>query len=90
MLSKQYYTDINQKGKYTKRKGLSRSKNKELILQHLQDFNSATKSDFAEVFNLELSSKEVSNLLEELKRKGKIYFEGTPRSPKGCWKLNNK
>lgn len=87
MLSKQYYTDMNQKGKYTKKKGLSRSKNKELIIQHLHDFKSATKADFAEVFKFELSGKEISNLLEELKREGKIYFEGTPRSSKGSWKL---
>lgn len=90
MLSKQYYTDINQRGKYTKRKGLSRSKNKELIIQHLQDFKFATKADFAEVFKFELSGKEVSNLLEELKRERKIYFEGTPRSSKGFWKLTER
>lgn len=90
MLSKQYYTDMNQKGKYTKRKGLSRGKNKELIIQHLNDFKSATKADFAEVFKFELSGKEISNLLEELKREGKIYFEGIPRSSKGTWKLTNK
>lgn len=87
MLSKQYYIDMNKKGIYTKRKGLSRNKNKALILQHLQDFRSATKTDFAEVFKFELSGKEISNLLEDLKRDGKIYFEGTPRSSKGLWKL---
>lgn len=90
MLSKQYYTDMDQRGKYTKRKGLSRNKNKELIIQHLQDFQSATKSDFAEVFRYELSGKEISNLLEELKRDDKIYFEGMPRSSKGKWKLTSE
>ncbi len=90
MLSKQYYTDMDQKGKYTKKKGLSRGKNKELIVQHLNDFKSATKADFDEVFKFELSGKEISNLLEELKREGKIHFEGTPRSTKGFWKLDNK
>ena len=61
-----------------------------VIAQHLHDFKSATKAEFAEVFKFELSGKEISNLLEELKREGKIYFEGTPRSPKGVWKLVNK
>ncbi len=89
MLSKQYYTDMNQKVRYTKTKGLSRSKNKELILQHLSNFRSATKADFAEMFKFDLSSKEISNLLEELKHSGKIYFEGIPRSSKGFWKLAN-
>lgn len=87
MLSKQYYTDMNKKVQYTKKKGLSRNKNKELILQHLKEFKSATKADFAEMFKFELSSKEISNLLEELKREGKIYFKGTPRSSKGFWNL---
>lgn len=87
MLSKQYYTDMNLRGKYTKKKGLSRNKNKELILQHLHDFKSATKAEFAEVFKYELSPKEISNLLEELKRDKKIFFEGAPRSHKGRWTL---
>ena len=87
MLSRQYYIDMNQKGNYTRKKGLSRNKNKELILQHLAEFGSATRSDFDEVFKFELSKKEISNLLEELKRKGKIYFEGVSGSPKGHWKL---
>ncbi|MBI4035641.1 putative DNA binding domain-containing protein [Candidatus Daviesbacteria bacterium] len=90
MLSKQYYTDTNQKVKYTKKKGLPKIKNKELILQHLSNFESATKRDFAEMFKFELSSKNISNLLEELKREDKIFFEGTPRSSKGVWMLVNK
>ena len=90
ILSKQYYTDMNQKVKYTKRKGLPKSKNKELILQHLIHFKSAAKADFAEMFKFELSGKDISNLLEELKRENKIRFEGTRRSSKGAWKLVSK
>lgn len=44
MLSKQYYSDTKQEWKYTKDKGLS--KNKELILQHLQDFGEGTINIF--------------------------------------------
>ena len=87
LLSKQYYIDMDKKGDYTRRKGLSRNKNKELILQHLADFGPATRVEFDGVFKFELSKKEISNLLEELKRKEKIYFEGVPGSPKGLWKL---
>jgi ATP-dependent DNA helicase RecG len=90
MLSKQYYTDMNKKGSYTKKKGLSKNKNKELILQHLKDFGSAAKADIAEIFRYELTEKEISNLIESLKREGKIYFEGKPRSSKGHWKLVSK
>ncbi len=42
------------------------------------------------MFKFELSSKEISNLLEELKREDKLYFEGIPRSSKGLWKLVSK
>jgi ATP-dependent DNA helicase RecG len=87
MLSKQYYIDMDQKGKYTRKKGLTKNTNKELILQNLRDFGSGTMSDFEQVFKFELSKKEISNLLESLKREGKIYFEGSPRSHKGSWKL---
>ena len=54
------------------------------------DFKFAAKADFAEMFKFELSGKDISNLLEELKRENKIYFEGTRRSSKGTWKLVNK
>jgi len=88
MLSKQYYSDTNQKGRYTKKKGLSRIKNKELIIQHLSNFKSAAKHDFEDMLGFQFSPKDVSNLLQELRREGKIYFDGPPRSPKGLWKLS--
>jgi ATP-dependent DNA helicase RecG len=87
ILSKQYYIDMNQKGEYTRRKGLSRNRNKELILQHLFEFGPSKRTDITGIFGFDLSSKEVSNLLEELKRKGKIYFEGAVGSHSGYWKL---
>lgn len=90
MLSKQYYSDTNQRAQYTRRRGLSRSKNKELILEHLRNFGSGKKRDFAEIFNFELTEKQISNLLEELREEGKIHFEGIQRSSRGAWKLKQE
>lgn len=87
MLSKRYYSDTNQKWEYTKRKGLSKEKNKELILQHLKDFGFGRKRDFMEVFEFSLSERQIEQLLEELKKEGKIFFDGKPRSRTGQWKL---
>jgi len=87
MLSKQYYLDMDKKGKYTKTKGLTRNKNKELILQHLKDFGTGKKQDFVQIFEYKLTEKQIWTLLNELREEGKIYFDGKMRSPKGVWRL---
>ena len=87
MLSKQYYEDTNQKGRYTKKRGLSKNKNKALILEHLRNFGSGKKEDFAQIFNYELNERQLWNLLDELKSDNKIYFDGPQRSKKGVWRL---
>lgn len=87
MLSKKYYEDTNQKGRYTKRKGLTRDTNKALIIKHLQNFGSGKKEDIAQIFNYEINEKTLWTLLDELKREEKIYFDGKPRSRTGQWKL---
>ncbi len=90
MLSKQYYEDTNQKGIYTKQKGLTKSTNKALILKHLQNFGSGRKEDIAQIFNYEMNEKTLWKLLDELKKEEKIYFDGKPRSRTGQWKLKDK
>lgn len=90
ILSKQFYQDTNKEWEYTKRKGLSRNRNKELILEHLRQFNRARKQDFMNVLGFSISDVELSNLLVELKKSKKIYFEGAQRSKAGYWKLTNK
>ena len=58
ILSKKYYSDIDKKWKYTQRKGLSKNKNKSLILQHLDDFGGAKKMELMGALKYELNSKQ--------------------------------
>ena len=87
LLSKKYYTDTNQKWIYTKRKGLPKKLNKELILSHLAEFNSARKSDFFGLFDNNMSDGQLDKLLQELKVEDRIYFDGKQRSKSGQWRL---
>lgn len=87
MLSKQYYTDTNQRAKYTKKKGLSRPHNKELILEHLNNFKGANKQEIAGMFEFTLTNRQIADLIDDLKSEGKIYYDGIPRSSKGLWRL---
>ena len=88
ILSKKYYSDIDKKWKYTQRKGLSKNKNKSLILQHLEDFIGAKKRELMGALKYELNDRQLNKLLEELKTEGKIYFDGKERSKTGVWKLS--
>lgn len=88
MLSKQYYVDTNQKATYTKIKGITKNTQKELILQHLRNFDDgARKVDFSELFKHELTSSQIDWLLKSLKKDQKVYFDGKQRSSKGVWRL---
>lgn len=89
ILSKKYYSDTNKKWEYTKRKGLSEGKYKELILEHLRNFGSGKKQDFVKLFAYELTDDQVNMLLKELKIESKIFFDGRPRSRSAEWKLVN-
>ncbi|OGH94052.1 MAG: hypothetical protein A2538_02000 [Candidatus Magasanikbacteria bacterium RIFOXYD2_FULL_41_14] len=85
-LAKQYYKDHNLLGKYTKITGLSREKYKEMILKHITENNSGSIMEFSQAFP-ELSSKDVTNILQEIRRSGRIKFTGNKRS--GRWLLDN-
>jgi len=87
LLSKQYYQDSHKEWEYTKRKGLSRNQNKELILEHLRHFTKGRKRDFMKVLNFCITNAELGNLLTELKDDGKISYIGIPRSKSGYWQL---
>ena len=85
ILSHRYYAHEGKVGVYTKLSGLSRAKNKELILKHLKQ-NKGYRHDLMEAFP-ELDPMDVSNLLQELKRDGKIRFVG--HSKTGYWEPVN-
>ncbi|RJP58799.1 MAG: hypothetical protein C4549_03210 [Deltaproteobacteria bacterium] len=80
-----YYAYEGKVGIHTRLTGISREKDKELILKHLKK-NNGYRHDLQSVFP-ELNPQDISNILQELKREGKIKFLGKPRN--GYWVLGN-
>ena len=87
MLSQKYYETIDETGKHTRLKGLTRSHIKELILKHINDGKKCTVNNLVNAFP-EYKPQDLSNILQELKRKGKVQFIGSRRA--GYWGVKNK
>jgi len=85
ILSHRYYAYESKVGIHIKLTGISREKDKELILKHLEK-NKGYRHDLQTVFP-ELNPQDISNILQELKREKKIRFLGTKRN--GYWVLGN-
>ncbi len=76
-LSRGFYSFIGSKGTYTRKRGLDRETNKELLLRHLKD-NRTEGSQFQELWQVlpALTRHELQNLLRELKAEGRAYSVG--------------
>ncbi len=85
ILSHKYYSHENKTDVYTKIKGFTREHKKEMILKHIEREGRASKKAFIDGFT-ELKSKDISNLLQELRDEQKIVFMGSKKD--GYWKLN--
>ena len=81
MLSRQFYRHIGQAGVYTRKRGLDRETNKELLLKHIQD-NRKEGSQLRELRQVlpALSRDQVQNLLRGLKSEGRIYKIGATKA----------
>jgi len=77
ILSRRYYKMVNEKGTYTRKKGLDRETNKALLLKHIKE-NSESGSRLKEFMQVlpALSKDQVQGLIAELKKGGKIYKVG--------------
>ncbi len=77
MLCKQYYLHAKKSGVYTRKQGLDRDTNKELLLKHIRanKVEGARLSDLCQVLPA-LSEKQVQNLLLELKTKELLHMRG--------------
>jgi len=66
---------------YTRKKGLDKETNKELLFKHLRD-NAKNGSKFSELQQVTpfLSRSQVQKLLIELKSENKVRIEGKTRS----------
>lgn len=84
ILSRQYYETIGQSGKHTRIKGLNRDKIKELILNHIKEGKPSRRADLISGF-MEYNPQDISNMLQELRKSGKIIHKGSPM--KGIWHI---
>lgn len=84
ILSHKYYAQEGKVGTHTRLTGLSRNQIKELILNHLRKNRKGVMKDFLDAFR-DLKQQDLNNLLQELKRAGKVIHEGARRS--GYWVL---
>lgn len=81
ILCKQYYALARKSGMYTRKIGLDRETNKELLLKHIRS-NSTTGSKYIELHQVLpfLSREQVKRLLRDLKSLGLIQTKGATRA----------
>jgi ATP-dependent DNA helicase RecG len=87
ILSHRYYSHRGKTGVHTRLMGISRDKQKVLILNHFSRNPKGYMKDFADIFP-ELKQMDISNLLRELKDIGMIRHCGPKKF--GYWELVNK
>lgn len=76
-LSRRFYSSLGQRGTYTRRRGLDKRTNKELLFVHIEDSEEegARFEEFSQVLP-SLSRSQIKRLMEELKREGRIHVVG--------------
>ena len=77
MLSRKYYEFVDRKGDYTRKRGLDRETNKQLLLKHIKD-NKNQGSQFRDLKEVlpSLSRDQVKKILAEMKREKMIRVVG--------------
>jgi len=83
LLSRKFYKFIGKKGSYTRKIGLDRRTNKQLLLKHIED-NTNEGSPLRDLMQVlpSLTKSQVQSLLRELKSENKIKVEGHTRAGK--------
>ena len=81
VVSRRFYSFLGKPGSYTRRRGLDRGTQKELLLKHIRDSvaKGAKLKDLQDVLR-ELSRPQIQTLLRELRDAGKIRSEGLTRA----------
>jgi len=81
ILSRRYYKMVDEKGAYTRKKGLDRETNKALLLKHIKE-NRDNGSRLKELMQVlpSLTVPQVQTLLRELKSEGEIHKVGKTRA----------
>jgi ATP-dependent DNA helicase RecG len=77
ILAKRFYSIIGKKGVYTRKKGLDRETNKQLLLKHIRD-NAGDGTRMEELYQIlpSHSRSQIQVLLRELRKSGLIYCIG--------------
>ncbi len=75
LLCRSFFEMAGKSGIHTRRQGLSRAANKELLLQHIQQSNGAAMEEFRQVLP-DLSYDQIKGLIRNLKDEGKIHKKG--------------
>ena len=85
ILSRQLYAAIGAKGVYTRKKGLDRETNKELLLKHIRD-NAVTGTRMEELLQVlpTHSRSQIQVLLREMNAIGSVQSIGTTRAARRC------
>lgn len=86
LLSRSFFELAGESGVHTRRQGLSRSANKELLLQHIRQSSRATLTEFRQVLPA-LSDDQIKGIVQNLKKEGKISKQGN--GPTTCWKATS-
>ena len=93
MLAQKYYDYMDKRGEYTRRKGLDKSTNKELLLKHINTHKRGYKQDFIDVLK-DVPPKTIESYIQELKKEGNIELIGNPKITKGSnrayWSIAKK
>ncbi len=86
LLARGFYNFINQRGTYTRKRGLDKETNKALLLKHIRDHHreGSKLGDLMEVLPSH-SKDQVQRLLQELKAEGKVKNLG--RAKTSLWYL---
>ena len=83
ILSRKYYDFVDKKGEYTRRRGLDKTANKLLILEHLKHHEKGHMKDLLEALKNDIPRITINKYLEELRNEGKIEFMGNPKISRG-------
>jgi ATP-dependent DNA helicase RecG len=81
ILSRRFYAMTERKGVYTRKRGLDRATNKELLLRHIKD-NAEEGSRLRDLLQVlpGLTATQVQNLLREMQEEGAAHCVGKTRS----------
>jgi ATP-dependent DNA helicase RecG len=81
LLSRRFYRHLGKGGTYTRKRGLDRETNRELLLKHIRDnaADGATLTDLQEVLPA-LSRRSIQGLLDGLRNEDRIRLEGKTRA----------